>query len=254
VEAVAAFETQREDNGFANAIWLMNSDGGAQTRLTDGAEPSWSPDGSKIVFATVAGVEPLQTINADGTDRAFLPGSTAGEVDPVWSPDGQQVAFYGGGTIFTRNIDGTGTAAVAEGRFPDWARVPPNAPPDCSGVTPDRDLLRPPNHRLRLVTLGGATDPDGDAVEIEITAVTQDEPVRGQGDSTAPDAVTGSVPNEVLLRAERSPRGDGRVYRLSVQGSDGRGGSCEGELTVEVRRHQGVPAVDSAPPLFDSFG
>lgn len=31
-------------------IWMMNADGTAQQRITDGAYPSWSPDSKKLVF------------------------------------------------------------------------------------------------------------------------------------------------------------------------------------------------------------
>lgn len=250
-----AFGTQREDNGFANAIWLMNADGSAQTRLTDGVEPSWSPDGGKIAFAAaVTGAGPLQTINADGTGQAAMPGSGPGETDPVWSPDGQQVAFRAGGFIHTRNVDGSGTTLLAEGAFPDWARVPPNEPPDCSGVAADRATLRPPNHRLRLVTLRGASDPDGDQVAIDVTAVTQDEPVRAQPGDRSPDARITSADDSVRLRAERLGGEDGRVYRIAFTASDGQGGECAGTTSVEVPRIASRPAVDSAPPPYDSFG
>jgi Galactose oxidase, central domain len=129
-----------------------------------------------------------------------------------------------------------------------------NEPPDCSGVTATPDTLRPPNHRLQLVTLSGATDPDGDSVTLTITGVTQDEPVDGNGDGDlSPDAAAGSQSNDVQLRSERSGGGDGRVYRIAFTGSDGQGGSCTGTASVGVPRNTGSPAVDSAPPSYDSF-
>ena len=259
-----AFETEREDNGFAPAIWLMNANGSAQTRLTDGIEPSWSPDGARIVF-TALGVS-LRTMNVDGTGEAGMPGSGPGERSPVWSPDGQQVAFSALGSIYTRNVDGTGTAAVAAGAFPDWAPVPANAPPDCSSVTAAPSSLAPADRTLPLVALGGATDPDGDTVALEISSVTQDEPLSGAEDKTSPDAFSKQLtpdpdvaalldnePDEVYLRSERRNSGDGRTYRVGFSGSDGHGGTCEGTTTVSVPRH-GATAVDSSPPSYDSFG
>ena len=123
-----------------------------------------------------------------------------------------------------------------------------NSPPDCSTVTPSPDRLSPPNHTLRLVTLSGATDPDGDPVTLTITGVTQDEPLNGLGDGDkTPDAahVAGHA-DQVLLRAERSEKGDGRVYRISFTVSDGRGGTCSATVYTIVVPNQGTDtAVDS---------
>ena len=44
-----------------------------------------------------------------------------------------------------------------------------NHPPSCSGVAASPSLLWPPNHKYRTVTLGGATDPDGDPVTLTAT-------------------------------------------------------------------------------------
>ena len=113
-----------------------------------------------------------------------------------------------------------------------------NTPPDCLTVTANPNRLWPPNHKLRPVALAGATDPDGDTVTLTITTVTQDEPLDGLGDGDkSPDAKAGTQSNKVLLRAERSGRGDGRVYRVSFVGSDGTGGSCSGVATVGVPKN-----------------
>jgi hypothetical protein len=42
----------------------------------------------------------------------------------------------------------------------------------------------------------------------------------------------------VLLRAERDPKGDGRVYTIAFEVSDERGATCTGEATVTVPRHK----------------
>jgi Multicopper oxidase/Bacterial Ig domain len=111
-------------------------------------------------------------------------------------------------TIIVKVVDddgGQGSASVT---------IDVNSPQDCSTVTTSPDRLSPPDHTLRPVRLSGATDPDGDVVTLTITGVTQDEPVNGLGDGdVAPDAahVLGHD-DQVLLRAERSGKGDGRVY------------------------------------------
>jgi hypothetical protein len=132
----------------------------------------------------------------------------------------------------------------------------PNKPPVCTTVTASPDTLWPPNHKFAVVTLAGATDPDGDKVTISITGVTQDEPLNGLGDGdTAPDAarVTGRT-DQVQLRAERSGTGDGRVYRISFTVSDGKD-SCTGTVYVSVPHDQsGDPAVDTTSVIVNSFG
>jgi uncharacterized repeat protein (TIGR01451 family) len=114
-----------------------------------------------------------------------------------------------------------------------------NHNPVCSSVTGGPSLW-PPNHKLRLITLTGATDPDGNPVTSSVTGVTQDEPLNGLGDGdTSPDALPALGSNEVWLRAERSGTGDGRVYRVGFQVTDGLGGSCTGVARVGVPHDQG---------------
>jgi hypothetical protein len=123
-----------------------------------------------------------------------------------------------------------------------------NEPPRCDAVESDPRQLWPANRKFRAVGISGATDPEGDAVTLEITGVTQDERLRD-----GPDAQRIAA-GRLRLRAERAARGDGRVYRIAFAATDSGGASCTGVATVTVPRHRGVPAVDSAPPSYDSFG
>ena len=132
-----------------------------------------------------------------------------------------------------------------------------NHPPDCTNATASPNLLWPPNHKLKTITVSGVTDPDGDPVTVTITDVTQDEPINGLGDGdTSPDAVLSSPSlNKVSVRAERSGLGDGRVYHILFTATDPSGASCTGNVTVGVPHDQGgqpIP-IDSAPPSYDSL-
>ena len=135
----------------------------------------------------------------------------------------------------------------------DVYRVDVNEAPDCSGVSVSRSLLTTANRHLVPVTLDGATDPDRDQVRLAVDGVTQDEPVRSADDPTSPDAAL-LGDGDLRIRAERSPRGDGRVYRIAFTATDDHGGSCSGATTVLVPRKKHQPAVDSAPPSYDSLG
>lgn len=117
-------------------------------------------------------------------------------------------------------------------------RVTDNRDPDCSAARPAIAVLWPPNHRLAPVEILGVTDPDGDQVHVAVTAVTQDESRDDRGDgSTCGDAVIGDG-GAVQVRAERSGRGDGRVYRIEFTATDGRGGACDGAVSVCVPHDQ----------------
>jgi hypothetical protein len=184
---------------------------------------------------------------------------------PVQPDPFVQACYAGDYNYITANGD-TGYDAWTDGRvaisgspqqdvFFDKIPLGGNRPPVCSGVRPDRTRLWPPNHSLQVVTLSGATDPDGDPLRLEVTSVTQDEPLNGAGDGdSSPDAKRATAPNQVFLRAERSGNGDGRVYRVSFSVSDGKGGTCTGSVTVGVPRNQapGGNPVDSGQ-TFNSF-
>ena len=132
----------------------------------------------------------------------------------------------------------------------DLVRIPIefNKPPDCSAVQATPDYLPSQNRKLFPVTVSGASEPDGEYVTTRITAVRQNQPVRGPGDASSPDAVRGKPLNQVLLRAEHSASG-GRVYRLSVTATDTKGGTCSSTETVSIPR--GTP--DPGGQGYDSF-
>jgi WD40-like Beta Propeller Repeat len=248
----------------ALGIYTMTPLGTNVTKIpnTENGIPSsgaWSPSGGRIAFTKGVGSRfEVFAVNVDGSGLAQL--TADGGFLPAWSPDGRMIAFEsarsGHSEIYTMNADGTAqtrlTTTTGDGVFdPDWQPIP-NKPPDCSSVAASRPVLTTANRRFVAITLDGATDPDGDPVTIAVDGVTQDEPVEGSGDSTSPDAINDGG-GQVRIRAERNPHGDGRVYRIAFTATDGRGGSCSGTTAVSVPRKRHKPAVDSAPPSYDSL-
>jgi hypothetical protein len=123
--------------------------------------------------------------------------------------------------------------------------VTTNAPPVCTAAQAFPSVLWSPNHQFVPTIVMGVTDPDGDAVTITVTGVTQDEPVNAKGDgNTSPDAVIEA--GAASVRAERSGKGNGRVYEVSFKAEDGTGGSCTGKVTVGVPHSMqvGLTAID----------
>jgi hypothetical protein len=146
-------------------------------------------------------------------------------------------------------------SSVAQQAVIGTADIPwtmPNRPPDVSGAVAELANLWPPNHRFVETGITGVTDPEGDAVTLTITGVTQDEPVHEEGSgNTAPDA-SGVGTARVSLRAERAGGGNGRVYRVSFVARDARGASAQGSVLVCVPHDQSGGACVDDGQQYDS--
>lgn len=209
----------------------------------------FNSDGS--ADTTIDGVDGILTFPLTGTMR-FADEAAAYAV--VLQDDGR--------ILLAGTVGIPSTVEWNEAQRLDFALVrylgdPTNHAPVCSGVTADINQINTPNHAMTLITLSGATDPDGDALTLTITGVTQDEPVNGTGDgNTSPDAAAGPVGNQVYVRGERAGNGDGRVYRIAFTVTDSNGGTCtgtgSGDGQVRVKVLHGKKAVESAA-VYNSF-
>ncbi len=89
-------------------LFLVNASGGEPTQLTDGdwddKDAAWSPDGSRIVFASSREEDrwrlpcnDLYVLPIDNNQPGTLQRLTGGSLKcfaPSWSPDGQTLAFF----------------------------------------------------------------------------------------------------------------------------------------------------------------
>jgi Tol biopolymer transport system component len=135
-------------------LYRMNADGTNETQLTatssrySDEQPSISPDGTKIAFASnrhwdTTGFDQLDiyVMNADGTgeprrltfDAAPTYPLETRSQNPAWSPDGTRIAyestrgFEGKGEIFVINADGSGEA-INVSNDPSWDTDPAWSP------------------------------------------------------------------------------------------------------------------------------
>jgi hypothetical protein len=120
--------------------------------------------------------------------------------------------------------------------------VPPNQPPHCEDAYPDISEIWPPNHQMVDIQILGVTDVDGDPVLITVTGITQDEPLDTFGDGHFEPDGAGLNTSTAQVRAERSGTkkvpGNGRVYAITFTADDGKGGICEGQVSVCVPHDQ----------------
>ncbi|MBK1717224.1 PD40 domain-containing protein [Thiocystis violacea] len=141
---------------FSN-LWVMDADGGNATQLTFESDPAgsgylwqnysptWSPDGSEVLWTTVReGEADIYRANADGSNpRPFIvdeptvetPFGTvpASQFYPAWSPDGTRVAFM---ELLTLNAvalveaSGEGPVSYVESPTGDFSFQSPSWSPD----------------------------------------------------------------------------------------------------------------------------
>jgi TolB protein len=98
-------------------VWLMDRDGGNPHRIRKiiGWDPTWSPSGEQILFASTDtdGTNQLFAMDKNGANKyriSSLP-SIRGRSD--WSPDGQYIVTYSGEAwhreVYIMNADGSGS-------------------------------------------------------------------------------------------------------------------------------------------------
>jgi hypothetical protein len=201
---------------IASATGPATANEGGSTVMLDGSGSS-DPDNDPLTYVWTQTAGPAVTLNN--------PGSAMPSFSTPWVTADTPLTFkltvsdpYGGSsyasvTVTVMNI---------------------NTPPTLVNPRADVPVLWPPDHRLVPVHILGVVDPDQPPYNatITITGVTQDEPTNGLGDGDTPvDAIIHG--DTVLLRAERSGKGDGRVYHVCFTAADPEG-SVSGCVDVIV--------------------
>lgn len=94
------------------------------------SSPSWSPDGSRILFTSDrAGLPAIYVMNADGGGERRLTTLSRHSDNARWSPDGTRIAFQnnsaGEFNIYVMNADGSNVERVTSGpgdkETPSWS-------------------------------------------------------------------------------------------------------------------------------------
>ena len=143
---IVALDSSKHPNKhshLANALFVLDADGGGLRRITPwslgASDPDWSPDGSLIVFNSQGGhSQGIHVVRPDGSGRReLLKGNDrAANIGPVvhpsWSPDGKRIVFGARGQIgnlnrsdiYAMNADGSNIGKLFGGpRFesaPVW--------------------------------------------------------------------------------------------------------------------------------------
>lgn len=113
-------------------------------------------------------------------------------------------------------------------------------PPTIQSVNATPATLWPPNHQMVPVSVTvNSTDLCDSQPACKITSVSSNEPDNGLGDGDTANDIDVRGDLSVKLRAERSGKGNGRIYTINVQCDDDAGNTATGATTVTVPHSQG---------------
>ena len=111
-------------------IWVMPALGGSARRIAEsGNFPSWSPDGTAIIYThgTSWFRQKMYRVSAQGGDPKEIPITFKSDESPApfwlhpsYSADERWIAFDGGGKIFVVGAAGGEAHAIVTGQHPTW--------------------------------------------------------------------------------------------------------------------------------------
>ena len=202
-----AFTNDRDGNWD---IYVMNSDGSGETRLTERSGydwgPVWSPDGQLIAFASERnGDWNIFVMNADGSGVTQLTNHPGYDVEPAWSASGEQIAFSSTGDegpdIYVMNADGSGVTQLTN--HPGYDVEP--------AWSPDG----------RLIAFASDRDANVDTVETgDIYVMNADgSDVRRLTDNPLQDRSPAWSPGGRQIAFSSSRDGDSDIYVMNADGS-----------------------------------
>ena len=189
------------------------------------------PNGANGWFVTDVGLSFAAT-DAFGlakTEYRINGGDWQQYTTPLTFSDGVHIVEY-------RSVDAAGN--VEDIRWTEL-KIDTSAPE--LTVQPNITVLRPPNHKMIPIRITlDYHDQTSGVSQVSLVSVTSNEPDNDKGDGNTEEdiqgAEIGTEDTELMLRAERSGQGDGRVYTITYAVTDHAGNVTEASAVVEVKK------------------
>ena len=131
---VSVLDLTDRDPRYTYRIWKLDPEAGTGGPITEGPRDywtSWSPSGTRVVFAAPGegGALDVFTMDADGAGRERLTFDERDDTQPSWSPTGSQIAFIsqreGDGQLWVMEPDGSNPRPLlrtrGEAQNPSWS-------------------------------------------------------------------------------------------------------------------------------------
>lgn len=218
----------------ANTVTVTAKDAAGNTTtgsftitVVDTTAPALTVPASQTLEATSA-AGAVATFNASATDAVGVVSLTTSSASGSTFPIGTT-------TVTVTAKDAAGNTSTSSFTI----KVVDTTAPAIASVTPSTATLWPPNHQMVAINVNAVASDVVGIASLKIVNVTSSEPDNGLGDGDTPNDIQITGDLTLNLRAERSGKGSGRVYTITVEARDAAGNPSTKTCTVSVAKSQG---------------
>jgi hypothetical protein len=207
--------------------------------VIDNTKPVITTNGNKSVSIDPNTCSAAVSVSASATDNCFVgsPSGARSDGKPLTAP------YPIGTTTITWTVtDANGNAADP---VVQTVTVTDNQAPVITNVSVTPTVLWPPNHQMIDITVNYTVTDNCPGTTSQLN-VSSNEPDNGLGDGDMPNDIQVIDDHHVKLRAERSGKGNGRVYTITIKSTDAGGNSTTTQVTVSVPKNQSAPVTTNS--------